>query len=199
MAVLQTVTTVTIQGVSYSIYGTLANANSYFYASINASGWNAASQTSKLQSLVTAARMLDRQKWQSARTVVGQALAFPRTGLTDRNGEAVLSTDVPLGITAGEYELSNQLLIDATVETDVSSGSNTSRQLTRDKVGDLETERETAYFRPTLTTSSRFPTVVHELVSPYLEAGSSLIPCLSGAQDSPFLSRDFTFDPFGQP
>ena len=201
---------VTIGGTSFDIYGEIStdtpgepiSATTYFLASLNAAAWTAADADTKAQALVTATRMLDKQNWEGepTDTVTPQPLEWPRTGASDCNDIAVPSTDVPDGIVFGSYELASALLEDASVQSASSGGSNVRRS--RDKVGDLETERE--YFNSTSMKGSsqnagRFPTAVQEFVSCFYGGSGIASVSITGAQESFFADRDYGYDGEGLP
>ena len=198
--------TVAISGVTYTVYGThtgaavsgVLSAQQYFAASINAASWLAADGTLQKQALVSAARMFNRTPWQGTLDVAGQALAWPRDGVLDCEGNVIPDGTIPSDIIYGSYELANALLGDATVQTVPNSGSNVKRQLNRDKLDVLEQEVETEYFAPTNRTAGRFPTIVQELVSCFMESGSAIVtPFVSGTDgdlsESQFDEIDETF------
>ena len=171
---------VSIQGTSFSIYGTYAGALEYFKASLPASitAWTAAGQVLRQQALVTASRMIDR---------VG--LIDPATGLAI----TAASVTQPAPTQFAGYELAAALLADPSVQTVVAAGSNVRRTHQRDKVGDLESESETEYFRSTLGVSGRFPTIVQELLGPYLAGGADALSSayVYGTAESEFLDAGF--------
>lgn len=177
--------TVSISGQDFSIYGEhrvdaggVQSAINYFAAALHATSFTGASNLDQQRALVTATRMLDRQAWQGARAGSPQELAFPRTGLVDVDGQPVDSASVPVQIVQATYELANSLLGDAAVQTDRDTGTNIKRERQRDKVAELETETETERFRPTAGSAPRFPTIVQELVAPFLAgtlSASSLV------------------------
>jgi len=209
--------TVNISGKTYNIYGThitddagppvVPSASTYFGASLNASAWNDASLTQQAQALVTATRILDKQTWVGAVTdsATPQPLAWPRTGATNcRTGVAVPDDEVPEGIVFGSYELALAILADATVQTSSSSGSNVRRTRSKDKVGDLETERETEYFTSTNipgsnTNAGRFPPAVQEFVACYFGGSGIATVTITGSQASFFYGRDYSYDGEGLP
>jgi len=197
---------VVISGVTYDIYGThtgapvlgVLSAQQYFAAALQAASYTSADGATQKKALVTAARMFNRTPWQGTLDVQGQALAWPRDGVLDCEGNVIPDGTIPLDIIYGSYELANALLGDATVQTTSNSGSNVKRQLNRDKLDVLEQEVETEYFRPTNTTAPRFPTIVQELVGCYMESGSAIVtPFVSGTEgdlaESQFDEIDETF------
>lgn len=193
--------TITISGKSFEIYGTYNGARDYFLAAIHASAWDAAEQTSQLKALVTATRMLDRQRWKGEKTSPGQTLDWPRTGVTDDEGAAVAPGTVPLAIEHATYELANALLADVTVQTQLDAGSNVRRTVDQVSVEGAVSERtEREYFRPTLGFRGRFPTIVQELVRQFLSGGTLTSVIVSGTDfDTASPSGDFGFTGLGLP
>ena len=194
--------TVSIGGSSFNIYGTFTDdtgpvisAVTYFKASLNISAWSAAASSDKQKALVAATRILDKQPWVGSPTdiVTPQPLAWPRTGATDADGNSFLDTETPEEVIFANYELASAILADAAVQSSSTSGSNVRRTLSRDKVGDLETERETEYFIPTIigsAASGRFPTSVQEYLRGLL-GGSLDLSTVTGSTASTFLSKTF--------
>lgn len=172
---------VEISGKTYEIYGTLDDAETYFSASLNKSGWAAADFTTKQAALVTASRMFDRTLWAGTPTLPvskvqpqpaeTQPLAWPRQGTTDCSGDAVPDDVIPEDVIAGSFELANALLVpENTIETSASSGSNVKKTSLREKVDVLETAESKEYFINTARPgrAPRFPQQVHELIRCFL-------------------------------
>jgi hypothetical protein len=112
------ITTVTIGGVVYSIYGELAadagttqiSADEYFNADIQWSAtWTGLSADSKARSLVSATRALDTFSWAGSKTSSSQPLQWPRTGVTYRDGTAVDSATLPDELVTATYILAVML------------------------------------------------------------------------------------------
>lgn len=160
----------------------LGDANKYFAAHINAAEWDAADSTTKKQALITAARGLDRQAWTGAETVNGQALAFPRTGIT-RFGVAV-ADGTPDDIALGEFELALSLLRSA----DTLDKRNTRTDIRAVGAGSAKVE----FFKPAPGEESRFPVVVNEYIAGYLEGANSTsgVPFDSGTDVADLFSAD---------
>lgn len=76
---------VTISGTDYNSYVTVADADAYLNASINAAAWNAVggylSDDDKGRAIITAVRIIDAQNWKGEKTEADNALAWPRTCL----------------------------------------------------------------------------------------------------------------------
>lgn len=186
---MASVGTVTISGTTYSIYGSLSEAKDYARAAVHFDAWDATSgDTPKAKALVTATRMLDRVKsWVGSRTdtATPQPLQWPRTGVTDRDGNAVSDSVVPDEIAQATYELANALLDDEAVQSNTSSGSN----IKSVKAGPVNVD----FFQPTAKTASRFPTIVQELISFYLVASTTGIIATGTDEESAFAGKDFGF------
>ena len=203
--------TVTIGATNFDIYGEITtdtpgepvSATTYFLGQLNTTAWDAADADTKAKALVTATRILDKQTWVGDVTdpTTPQPLAWPRTGATNcKTGVAVPSDEVPEGIVYGSYELASAILTDSAVQAASTAGSNVRRS--RDKVGDLETERE--YFVSTAIAGStaaagRFPPAVQEFVSCYFGGSGIVTVTITGSQDSYFYGRDFGYDGEGLP
>lgn len=118
-----------------------------------------------------------------------QTAAFPMTGLVDQYGTAVSGTTIPLQVKQAEYELAYELSRDSDLETATGTGSNIS-EVHAGPVG-------VSYFRPTdgPGRDQRFPTVVMELIAPFLGGPMSATATITGTDlTSSFDSDDeFTF------
>lgn len=135
---------VTIGGVSSNSYVTLAEANMYMDERIPLSTPWVASGDASIRALITATRVLDSfgvarrmlrgddcncrvyvtsPQWTGAPASTTQRLAWPRTGMYDRNGNAILSTVIPVELKEAQSELAGQLAIaDLTLDNTVSIG-----------------------------------------------------------------------------
>ncbi len=153
---------VTIGGTVFEIYGTEADADNYMKARWGSETWIDADAADKRQTLVSATRMIDRENWLGQRTVSAQSLEFPRTGLTDKDGNAVDSATVPLAVEEANYELALALLNDAAVQEADTTGSNVKRV----KAGSAEVQ----FFRP--TDGTPFPTIANDLLKTFRESGA---------------------------
>ena len=95
-------------------YVDLTDANTYFADRLDVAAWDAADDTSKEQSLVTATTMLDNMDWTGAAVSDTQTLAFPRYGVyfDPRLGMDVVfdEASVPERIEKATYELAYHLL-----------------------------------------------------------------------------------------
>lgn len=195
-----------IGGSGYEIYGEEANYDLYLNTMPRSSAWAAVAAADKQNAIVAAARLLDRQAWlgepvlpivvsfdlvQPANT---QGIAHPRSGLTDRNGFAILTTEVASDILLAAYEIAFTLSQpNPTIEEqeDAQKLKRTVRV-----VGPLRTENE--YFERVGNDIMRFPQIVTELLAPYLDNGSFALSESFGATDCSHFSPDkFGLDDFG--
>lgn len=142
-------------------YITRAEANTYFAEALHAATWDAATDENKDKALVTAFRMIDRQTWEGEKTVSSQVQEFPRTGLTDKDGNAVSSSSVPQEVKDGQAELALSLLDDLTVQSQASTGTNV-------KEVDAKGVSVTFFNPSNPDEETRFPTIVQELLGPFL-------------------------------
>lgn len=165
-------------------YVDVADADTYFLHAIHATAWNDAEETTKESALVTATRMLDRQNWDGEKyqDAPTQVLDFPRSGLTDSEGNEVDETTVPQEVIDATCELGLALIEDVTVQSD----RNTSSNIKKLKAGSAEIE----YIRG--QSGPRFPTIVHELIGLWLSGTSEYSgPFVSGADNESGLSDTF--------
>ena len=184
--------TISIGGVDYEVYADLAEANSYFATVVHGAPWAAASASTRNQALITATNVFERTPWQGAPTepidkdavpaANTQPLAWPRSGLTDFDGVAVDETEIPWQVPDGAMEYALAVINDATVQSAVSSGSNVqTSKLTQRVEGAVTVSTETGYFQPTLKSSTRFPTIIHELIGFWLSSTQApTVPLASG-------------------
>lgn len=173
--------TVTISGTSYDIYGTKVLATAYMAARIGAEAWTTATAANRDKALVSATRWLDRQNWQGQKTVAAQPLEFPRTGLTDKDGNAVASDVPPVLVEEASYEMALAILADASVQANITTGSNTKRV----KAGSAEVE----FFRA--TDGTKLPSIAQELAGVFLDGGARSAGCAKGTDgESTFTDLD---------
>ncbi len=155
-------------------YVARTDADAYLADSLRAGAeWEFLDETTKDRALVTAARLLERQRWTGTKTVSTQAMQWPRTGAVDRDGEPIDDTTVPNAVKEAQMELAYELTADGAQETKSDTGDRTKRL----KAGDVEVE----YFAEDRATNTRFPTVVTELLIGLLAgSGATVVPYASG-------------------
>ncbi len=165
-------------------YISRADAVTYFTDLIHGADFLDATDDIKDQALISATAMLDRQCWVGERTGgATQDLKWPRTGVSTPEGYPVDSATIPDFMEDATCELALSLIQDDSVQTDTSIGSNTKKL----KAGSAEIE----YFKGTTNSSTRFPTIVHEIIWPYLENSSAATPPYAGGADAESGLNDF--------
>ena len=140
-------------------------ADTYLNGSLTADSWLTLDEEVKERAIISATRMLDRQRWMGEKTDPAQLLQFPRTGLTDSYGTAVASEVVPQAIKDATAELALSLALDPSVQDQ----AGTQKGIKRVKAGSAEVE----FFFSSV--NKRFSTVVSELVSAFLGTGYSRV------------------------
>ena len=158
-------------------YVTRAEADAYLGDSARAADlWRVLTGAQKDRALITATRVMQTIAWNGAKTDANQDLAFPRTGLTDREGNPVDSASVPQEIKDGQCELAFDISQDPTVASSSDSGSNVSSV----QAGSAAV----SFFRPT-TGSSRLPFAAWSILSIFASgsAASTLASPVAGGTD----------------
>lgn len=201
-----TTSLVTFGGTNFTVYGDLAGVNSYLLGhSSKAAAWQALDATGKNRARLTATRSFDRQAWVGTVTdlVTPQPLAWPRTGVTDRNGVAIADNVIPPDILFGFYEWVGDVASVPAI-TGATPGSNTKAVKSSKKVDVITVSEETQFFRATIGQVARFPTEVLEWIGSYLDsaaAGAGELAYASGLDgvESAFTdaAMDFGFDNTG--
>ena len=138
---------VLVESQPYNSYATVGQADLYLAASSHAANWAAAADLVKAQALVTATRILDRQKWAAAYDTQAE-----REGVVDIQ-EA--SMEMALALVDG---------------SDLQSEQTTGQKLQSIKAGSVAL----TYFRGAEGTALPLPLAVWQLIAPYLAGGSTL-------------------------
>ncbi len=139
---MATVSTVSISGVSYDVYGTETEIKQYIAGRLGTDAYDDASSTDKKKAHVQATRWIDRERWSGQPTdlVTPQPLQFPREDLTDCNGNAVDEDTLPQEVCNATGELILIILADPAA----TAAGNTSSNIKNAKAGSAEVE----FFRP---------------------------------------------------
>lgn len=153
-------------------YAVLADADAYFNSSIRADNWDAFDLIKKQQGLVEATRVLERQTYQGEKEVPSQNLAFPRTGLKDKEGVELTGPDSLAIAQEAQFEYALFLLenMKKLGERDSTGKSN----LKSAGAGSAKVE----FFRP--QKSYRFPLAVQELLGEFISGSGGLVGLASG-------------------
>lgn len=167
-------------------YGSRAEADTYFNDSLRKDDWSAIAGSRKDQALVEATRVLERQAWAGQKEVSSQTLEFPRTGLTDCQGNSVTAARSLEIIKEAQFEYALLLNgdIGALSSTDA-TGTNTKRL----KAGSAEIE----FFRP--QEGTRFSVIVHELIGCFLAGEQALAAVGSAFASGTDVKSTFTDSP----
>lgn len=147
----------------HEVYADVDTADLYLNASTHGQAWFALSDDQKGQALVTATRTLDRQQWKGLKAATSplQALDWPRieTGVL-----GVEDDEIPADIVNASIELALSLATGSAVQDE----ANTSQKISSLRAGSVAI----SYFRGAEGIARRFPTIVDELVRPYLASTS---------------------------
>jgi hypothetical protein len=142
-------------------YISVVDATAYFDARLYAAEWTAATTGDKEKSLIMAARQIDRLAFLGSVTATGQAMAWPRTGVTDREGRAISSTVVPQAVLDAQCELALATLRDDPTQDNGNLG------VRRMKAGSVELEYSGA------APVRSLPDIAASILAPFLEPTSA--------------------------
>lgn len=141
-------------------YNTIEEANTYFASRYGASAWTNAYTEEQTAALATAYARLNAEYYVGSRTVYGQAAAFPRTGLVNRDGEWLSPSVVPQDVKDAECELALAILNGQYM---LESTSNTYDSIT---VGPLRLDYSEAGDEP----AGAMPDLVIRLLAPFQQS-----------------------------
>lgn len=137
-----TISTITLSAQDFISYASVAEADRLMLVDpIRGTKWAAKTPDQKGAALVAATNRLDLFSYKGSKTGAPQENQFPRTGIVDRDGAAVLDTDVPLDIATATIYLAGSIAGKASAAGMGGSGSNNKRV----KAGSAEVE----FFKPT--------------------------------------------------
>jgi hypothetical protein len=155
------VAVVLIDSQPYTTYADVETADEYLAAAIHATNWATASEDTKAKALVSATRLLNRQKWVGTKADADQELASPRTGV-----DGVEDDEIPQAVIDASIELALALVDGSDVQT-VASQEQAVRSI---RAGSVAID----YFRSTALYVGRFPQIVQELIGVYLSGSGAL-------------------------
>ena len=106
--------TLTVNGTErvYPSYVTLAESEIYLGADPELCGWVDLDEAVQVKRLVAATRRLERLSWGGRQAVPGQALAWPRIGLTYPDGAGIGSTVLPAAVEIAATILAGDTSVD---------------------------------------------------------------------------------------
>lgn len=177
------VLSVLIQSNTYPVYADLTEADEFMLASPNFDTWDALGDITKSRYLVSATRLLEKQKWKGNKTEEGQTLEWPRTntGIDGVDNDIVPAAIIQASVLLA-YELSQG--------SDVESAQNQAQKIHQIKAGSVAL----TFFRGAEGTPTRFPTQVQELLRDYLTGASSTISAHTTGYDKETVTgQDFGF------
>lgn len=147
-------------------YASRADADTYFNDSLRKTEWAAYSGSTKDRGLIEATRVFERQVWAGSKEVGSQALAFPRTGLKDKEGESLTGAETLVIVGEAQFEYALVLLADADeLNTRDSTGSNVKQ------VG--AGSAKIVFFKA--TKGARFPVSIMDLIGDWFGGGGSAV------------------------
>lgn len=150
---------------TFPVYAGVERADGYLNAAIHGQTWFSLDDDTKGQALVTATRTLDRQEWKGeiAETSPLQALDWPRinTGVP-----GVVDTEIPEDIIAASIEMALLLTQGSSIQTE----NNVAQTIQSLRAGSVAI---TYFGGAQVTTTQRFPTIIDELLAPYLLYGGN--------------------------
>lgn len=166
---------VIINGVEYITYADVFYADEYLAADPNAAAWRAeADDDVKARALVNATRVLNNLRWRGSKTDADQELAWPRTGVSDRDG-SVASDTIPQRIIDACVELANQVLNGV----DIANFRTTATAERRIKAGSVEIEN----FRGAEGSPVPLPWPAWSLIRDYISGPASSAGSISAGTD----------------
>ncbi len=183
-------TIITIDAHDYAVYASNAQGDLYWNVMLGkvADAWTAATDLKQNKSLINATRLIDRVAWQGTPVgtpLIDVVLQWPRSGVRYATGEAVDESAAPQQIVTACIEIAGALLVNPSLFTQGTSGSNVKRV---SPGGGVEVE----FFNPTLDIFGRFPIEIQELIGQFLAGYSdgsisgSFSSGTSATQDSAF-------------
>ena len=167
---MSSVSTVTISGNSYSVYGTEAEVKQYIAGRLGTDAYDNASGSDKKKAHVQATRWLDTLKWQGSPTdtVTPQPLAWPRTGMIDCEGVEVGDSVIPDELCAAVAELVLVILGDNAA----SDSASTVKNIKKLGAGSASIEFFRAADAQGNTSGTPLPTQAWRLIRCFTGAGS---------------------------
>jgi hypothetical protein len=119
------ISTITINSVDYTSYASVIEANEYLAVDpVRMSQWDTLDADQKGSNLVAATRRLDQLNWEGLKVAPSQENAWPRSGVTDKEGNPVSSTGVPLDLENACILLAGSIALDSAASQAGGSGSN---------------------------------------------------------------------------
>ncbi len=168
---------VTIGSDTFTVYGTLAEADTYLNGKFGiGTTWTALPEDDRERALVQASDVLDLLTWQGARLVATQERSFPRTGLPTCDGVVQSDSDDPTRIEEATYELA-YLVSQSQFSTTVSATqAKNAANIKRVKAGSAEVEFQRPLDVQSFQSAADLPPLVRALVSCLLSSSLTTAP-----------------------
>jgi hypothetical protein len=100
----------TVGGTAANTYVLQAAATTFFDERLDTEGWDDATSDDQIRALIQAARRMNQLAWRGKRTSTTQALAWPRSGVTDQDGTAYGTADIPTEVEHAQMNLALDML-----------------------------------------------------------------------------------------
>lgn len=166
----------------YTSYVSVSDADIYLAGAYHAQPtWGVQTAAAKAQSLITASRILDRQRWRGELTVSTQALQWPRTGY-DPILDPSLGTLIPLKVGEAAIEMALALVQGADFQTT----QNQAQKIAHLRAGSVAV----AYFRLAEGPAIRWPMIIQELLRDYLGTSVAIAATTSSGVDGQSVTEE---------
>jgi len=156
--------------VGTNTYITIADADTYF-SNLGNTTWDGKTDAQKEVALRLACQYIENKysgRWKGAVTDLDQALSWPRSGVTDREGRSIDTDEYPSGLTDAQCDLAYKSFTE-TLMPDIDAGAS---QMIEQKAGPV-----TQKWSPGKNPKKRFE-LAHSLLKPYLvTSGVRLVRC----------------------
>lgn len=158
---------------SANSYYSLASADDYFTQRGNTT-WIGYGNDTKTYALIKAYQYMENLPWKGMKSLSDQGLSWPRIGMSDEDGYAIDSNEIPKRIKWAQAEIAYNYITDTDLEPNISTGE---RNIILEKVDVIEV-RYSGTGKSSYTIYQR----VDNLLSPFLKygGGSCIIPVIRG-------------------
>ena len=147
------------------------DAADYFNLRVGGSEWSTHGTEDRKRGLIQATQRVDLELFVGTRATGAQALAWPRHGVTDRDGYAVASDEIPRSIAEASMELALVLLRSNEAGSDPYAVPDNT-DVKRAKVGDLEVEYRDRLSSAGSGVADTLPDIVSQLLAEFRVSGS---------------------------
>ncbi len=183
---MSSLATISIGGTGYGSFGSRSEARAYFATTSKADAWDALTVKVQDRGLVQGTRLLSRQSYLGIAdaTAIALQVAFPRSGLTDKYGQAIPATTVPVEACQANFELA-LLLETGETEAETSTTGPTQVRAQTDREGPFSTSVQNFFPGQDRDLSQRWPQIVQDLLGRWFAKSGAQIPAEAfGATDT---------------